>query len=498
MERPALKKLLADVERGHIDIVVVYKVDRLTRSLADFAKLVEMFDANKISFVSVTQSFNTTSSMGRLTLNVLLSFAQFEREVTGERIRDKIAASKKKGMWMGGVVPLGYKVENRKLVVEAVEAATVQLIFQRYLDLGSLPALQRDLLARGIRTRTRALASGRTIGNVALTNGPLCHILKNRLYLGEINHKGLSYPSDHQPIIGLSLFEVVQAKLAQNLNRRNLRKGKTDALLTGRIFDDRGNLMSPTHTMKKGVRYRYYVSSSLIQGRRGEAGTIARLPAREIETVVMDAVRTQMRDASGAKLPSDAELLVRLDLKVNVCNETVEIRWTEAASSVSRRDSVSETFFDESEELGASEGREASSAFNRDGDASEHRCIIVPYKQQPHQRRREIILPINASGYAQPIRDNERLNLLQAIAQGRAWLQEIINGNDLTPSAIAAREKKSERSVRMTLSLAFLDPKLVRIAIRGSLPRGFGTKRLTELPMLWSEQWQALGLPQPA
>jgi len=191
MDRPALQQLLADIRTGLIDTVVVYKVDRLTRSLADFAKLVELFDQHGVSFVSVTQSFNTTTSMGRLTLNVLLSFAQFEREVTGERIRDKIAASKKKGLWMGGHVPLGYRVEKRKLVVDQEEAATVRLVFERYLARGSLPALQQDLRERGIRTRPRARASGKIVGGVPFTNGPLAHLLRNRVYLGEINHKGL-------------------------------------------------------------------------------------------------------------------------------------------------------------------------------------------------------------------------------------------------------------------------------------------------------------------
>jgi site-specific DNA recombinase len=493
MERPALKMLLADVAAGHIDIVVVYKVDRLTRSLADFAKLVEMFDASKISFVSVTQSFNTTSSMGRLTLNVLLSFAQFEREVTGERIRDKIAASKKKGMWMGGVVPLGYKVENRKLVVEEAEAAIVRLIFQRYLDIGSLPALQRDLLEGGIRTRTRVLASGRAIGNVPLTNGPLSYMLKNRLYLGEINHKGLSYPSDHPPIISLALFEAVQAKLAQNLNRSDLRKGKSGALLTGRIFDDHGNVMSPSHTTKNGVRYCYYVSSPTAQGRKNEAGTIARLPAREIEALVMDAIRAQLAGTPNTKLPSNAELVSQLDLRVNVGNDTLVIRWPARTSASSRRDCLSESSPSQQAGSNGSSFRESA----EDSDDPESQRIIVPYRPQPHKRRRDIILPTNATGYVQPIPENERQNLLRAIAQGRSWLREIISGDGMTLGAIAVREKKSERSVRMTLSLAFLDPKLVRLAIRGNLPRGFGAKRLTELPALWSEQWQALGLPEP-
>ena len=208
--------------------------------------------------------------MGRLTLNVLLSFAQFEREVTGERIRDKIAASKKKGIWMGGVVPLGYKVDARKLLVDEAEAETVRLIFQRYLDLGSLPALQRDLREQGVLTRSRVLASGRIIGGVALSNGPLSHMLKNRMVLGEINHKGASYKSDHPAIVAAELFEAVQARLAQNLNRTDLRKGQTGALLIGRIADDRGNPMSPSHTTKKGG------ALPLLRLERGGAGAIAR------------------------------------------------------------------------------------------------------------------------------------------------------------------------------------------------------------------------------
>jgi site-specific DNA recombinase len=425
MERPALKKLLADVSAGHIDVIVVYKVDRLTRSLADFAKLVEMFDANKVSFVSVTQSFNTTSSMGRLTLNVLLSFAQFEREVTGERIRDKIAASKKKGMWMGGVVPLGYKVENRKLVVDAAEAATVRLIFQRYLDLGSLPALQRDLLARGIRTRTRVLASGRAIGNVPLTNGPLSYLLKNRLYLGEINHKGLSYPSDHQAIISTTQFDAVQAKLAQNLNRSDLRKGNTGALLKGRIFDDRGNLMSPSFANKKGVRYRYYVSRSLIQGRKGEAGSVGRLPAHEIETLVVDAVRKEVSDLQRARFSNDSELMQALELRVSVGNGTIEIRWAAFDSSKSPADARLEHRHGRSDD----HDPPVAGGENLEGEGREQRCLVVPYFPQPHKRRREIILPTAASGYVRPIRHNERQNLLRAIAQAK-FQADLIKDND--------------------------------------------------------------------
>ncbi len=290
LDRPGLQKLLADIRERQIDIVVVYKVDRLTRSLTDFAKLVELFDGHGVAFVSVTQSFNTTSSMGRLTLNVLLSFAQFEREVTGERIREKIAASKKKGLWVGGVVPLGYEVKDRKLIVVEEEAATVRLIFSRYLDLGSLSALQRDLHERGIITRMRTLSSGRAIGGQALTNGPLAYMLRNRMYLGEINHRDKSYPGEHAPIMEPGLFEAVQTKLTENRQERRLRRQCSNALLMGKLFDDRGNPMAPSYAIKKGVRYRYYVSSVLHQGRKEAAGSLPRVAAEAVERIVLAAI----------------------------------------------------------------------------------------------------------------------------------------------------------------------------------------------------------------
>jgi len=293
MDRPALSRLLADIRAGHIDVVVVYKVDRLTRSLADFAKLVELFDTQSVSFVSVTQSFNTTSSMGRLTLNVLLSFAQFEREVTGERIRDKIAASKRKGLWMGGVVPMGYRVDNRKLVIDEEEAATVKKIFQRYLALRSITKLQAELRLDGVRTRTRVLASGRILGNVHLTNGPLAYILRNRMYLGEINHRGKSFLAEHEPIIEKELFDAVQDILNENPNRHDTGYNRSDALLGGLLFDDRGNRMSPSHAKKKGVRYNYYVSTPAIQGRKEDSGSVCRVPARALEETVIDALRAR-------------------------------------------------------------------------------------------------------------------------------------------------------------------------------------------------------------
>ena len=485
MERPALQALLADLALGRIDVVVVYKVDRLTRSLADFAKLVELFDAHGVSFVSVTQSFNTTSSMGRLTLNVLLSFAQFEREVTGERIRDKIAASKKKGIWMGGVVPLGYRVDSRKLHVDEAEAETVRLIFQRYIDLGSLPALQRDLLARAVRTRARVLSSGRTIGGVVLTNGPLSHMLKNRVYRGELNHKGQSYPSDHPAIVDAALFDAVQARLAANLSRSDLRKGKTGALLTGRIADAAGIPMSPSHTTKKGVRYRYYVSAAVVQGRSDQPIPVKRLPAHEVETMVMAALRDRLAAACVHEELNDAALVTALDLRISVRPGSLELTWTAQSLDAAR---------------GGSAGSRADAGLTSNADGSdgehepEHQRLVIPYAPQPHKRRRAVIMPCDASGPVEGLRREEQHNLLRALAQGRALLHEILRADTVDMAAIARRENRSERSIRATLSLAFVDPKLVRAAIHGTLPRGFGAKRLIDLPPHWPDQWQVLGL----
>ncbi|PPD15855.1 MAG: hypothetical protein CTY25_03935 [Methylobacterium sp.] len=283
MERPGLKRLLADVEAGRIDIVVVYKVDRLTRSLADFAKIVEIFDARGASFVSVTQSFNTTTSMGRLTLNVLLSFAQFEREVTAERIRDKIAASKRKGMFMGGPVPLGYRVENRKLLTIPEEAETIRTIFRTYLATRSTILAARELDRLGIRTRPRALRDGRQKGGIPFAFGSLQALLRNRVYLGEIIHKGEWFPGEHEAILDRETFEAVQLCLEQGRASETRSSHRMQSLLTGRIFDSEGNRMAPSHTNKRGVRYRYYISRALLEGRRAEAGRPSRIRAEEIE-----------------------------------------------------------------------------------------------------------------------------------------------------------------------------------------------------------------------
>ncbi|SFJ17959.1 recombinase family protein [Aerobium aerolatum] len=285
LERPALKQLLADIEDGLVDVVVVYKIDRLSRSLMDFSKLVEVFDRNGVTFVSVTQSFNTTTLMGRLTLNILLSFAQFEREVTAERIRDKFAASRKKGMWMGGVVPLGYRVESRKLVIEETEAATVRMIFERFVSIGSATVLAKALAAENVRTRRGKLVD----------KGVLYKLLNNRVYIGEAVHKGKSYPGEHKPIIDRALWDKVRAILQTSPRKRaSNTRAQTPALLKGLIFGPDGAAFSPTHTKKGDKLYRYYVSQSVLK-RGADACPIARVPAAEVENAVIDQLRGLLR-----------------------------------------------------------------------------------------------------------------------------------------------------------------------------------------------------------
>ena len=285
LERPALQRLLADIETNRVDVVVVYKIDRLSRSLMDFAKLVEVFDRNSVTFVSVTQSFNTTTSMGRLTLNVLLSFAQFEREVIGERIRDKFAASRKKGMWMGGWAPLGYDIKDRKLVVNDAEAATARALFQRFLRVGSMTKLTVALRSEGMRTK----------GGKPVDKGYLYRILNNRIYIGEAVHKGIAYPGEHAPIIERPLWDRVHEIIGESPRKRAMRtRARTPALLKGLIFGPTGAAMTPSHTRRNGKLYRYYVSTDVLK-RDADSCPIRRVPAGEIENAVIDQLRGLLR-----------------------------------------------------------------------------------------------------------------------------------------------------------------------------------------------------------
>jgi site-specific DNA recombinase len=457
-DRPALQRLLSDVKAGKIDVIVVYKVDRLTRSLADFAKLVELFDGHGVSFVSVTQQFNTTTSMGRLTLNVLLSFAQFEREVTSERIRDKIAASKRKGLWVGGIVPLGYATKDRKIVVVEEAAERVRTIFRRYLELGSLNLLMADLSGRGIVTKVRSLKTGRTVGGIPFTRGPLAHLLRNRFYIGEVAFKGEVLPGEQPAILDRDLFDAVQAKLNDQRTNHTAARGKSDALLIGRIYDDRGNRMTPSHVRKGGIKYRYYLSSPLLHGQPGRVGSVRRVPAAEVEARVARAVREHFGDPTEGE---DRDLIrnhvIRIELQADQL--AIELK--------------------------------AERAPNND------RLVLrIPWKKTPMKRRREIIVPVSVAPHdVRPIRAETRATLVAAIARGRHWLDEIVAGTVTSVEQIAARDKCSIRQVNMTISLAFLAPDLVKAAVEGRLPRSIGVTRLRDAPAEWSRQYAMLGLP---
>jgi site-specific DNA recombinase len=336
MDRPALQKLLIDVQARRIDVIVVYKVDRLTRSLADFAKLVEMFDKHGVSFVSVTQSFNTTTSMGRLTLNVLLSFAQFEREVTGERIRDKIAASKKKGMWMGGVVPLGYRVEDRALHVVEDHAAIVRSLFRRYREAGSVVRLKQQLDDEGVRVPIRIDGAGRSTGGGLFSRGHIYKLLSNPIYVGRIAHKGQIHEGQHPPIVTQDLWDEVRRSLGNHLGAARTKRTRqsSDALLIGKLYDDGGRRMSPTWARKGSKRWRYYVSQAALQGDKSKAGSILRVPAADVESLVAEA----LGKLSLGRADSQTDTRGLID-RVVIDRATIRIQLSEVAEENDSEDS---------------------------------------------------------------------------------------------------------------------------------------------------------------
>jgi DNA invertase Pin-like site-specific DNA recombinase len=463
--RPALQQLLDDIRAHRINVIVVYKVDRLTRSLADFAKLVELFDAHGASFVSVTQQFNTTTSMGRLTLNVLLSFAQFEREVTSERIRDKIGASKRKGLWVGGVVPLGYQAKDRKIAVVEKDAKTVRHIFRRYLDLGSLNLLLTDLRRTGVKTKLRPLSNGKTIGGIPFTRGGLGSFLRNRFYIGEVRYKGEIFPGEQPAILDRALFEAVQAKLDQQRTNHAKTRQQSQSLLMGRIFDERGNRMTPSYAVKNGVRYRYYISTPLIQGQADKTAKLNRVPAAEIEMLIISAVRKHLSVKLNNKVETEGSAAFKDKELISSHIARVDVRQDHLAVQLAQCDPNANV-------------------------------LNIPWKKTPLKRPREIILPASKSTHhdPRPIRAETRAKLVTAIAKGRHWLNELIAGTAKDVDQIATREKCSIRQVNRTITLAFLAPRLVQAAVDGRLPRGIGVASFREFPAEWNRQHEKLGL----
>jgi DNA invertase Pin-like site-specific DNA recombinase len=465
-ERPNLQRLLDDVRSRKIDVIVVYKVDRLTRSLADFAKLVELFDAHDISFVSVTQQFNTTTSMGRLTLNVLLSFAQFEREVTSERIRDKIAASKRKGLWVGGPLPLGYELKEGKLLIADDEAERVRLIFRRYLEVSGINELARDLKARRIHTKARTFSTGKTRGGIPFGRGTLSHLLRNRFFIGEVEYKGEILPGEQPPIMDRALFDRVQEKLSTHQSHGTIARHKSEHLLTDLLFDDADHRMIATHATKAGVRYRYYVSQPSLHGeaRIATLGSVSRVPAPEIERAVISALNEQLssqEQLSGKSEPSALDhqkltsIISRIEVQKNYLIVILKPTYETAAPDV----------------------------------------LSIAWQKPPFRRFREILLPHGAKREdIRPDRAERRARLVNAIARGRRWLDEIVSGSVIDAEHLAKRERCTVRQVNLTLSLAFLAPKLVKAAVEGRLPRGMNIERLRDPDPLWDRQFQDLGL----
>jgi site-specific DNA recombinase len=474
-DRPDLQRLLEDIRARKIDVIVVYKVDRLTRSLADFAKLVELFDGHGVSFVSVTQQFNTTTSMGRLTLNVLLSFAQFEREVTSERIRDKIAASKRKGIWVGGPLPLGYEMKADRVVVVEEEAERVRLIYRRYLEVSGVNELVRDLKQRHICTKTKLLATGATRGGIPFERGTLFYLLRNRFYIGEVCYKGSILPGEQPPIMERALFDAVQQKLTDQWTARTRIRNASGHLLTGLLFDDAGHRMVPTHATKAGIRYRYYVSQPCLYGeaRTADVGSVPRVPAAEIEDIVLKSLNAHLIAQGGRPVSATndrgaiAELITRIDVQKDQL--TVRLRSREIPGTIKPTD---------------------------DRESTDNRILfIIPWQKPPFKRFRQILLPHGVSrSEVRPERPERRHRLVRAIAKGRRWLDEFISGSVTEAEQIALREQCSVRHVNMTISLAFLAPDLVRAAVEGRLPRGINIERLRGSPAEWSRQFEALGL----
>jgi len=406
---------------------------------------VDLFDRHGVSFVSVTQAFNTTSSMGRLTLNVLLSFAQFEREVIGERVRDKIAASKRKGLFMGGNVPLGYTNKDKKLAIVPEEAERVRWMFQRYLELGSLGRLLEEMNRLGFRTKTQTLSSGKRRGGVPFGKGALAYLLKNRCYVGEISHKGQIHAADHDPIITKETFEAVQATFAANTVARKARSKATPFLLASYLFDSAGNRMTPSHSRKKGVRYRYYVSQAVLQSRKGEAGQVFRVPAPDLEALIGRFLRDHCRDQQ-----TDLRSLI----EAQVAKITVEA------------DSISVKL------AGPSGGPQSSPA----------QMVCLPWSKKPFRVAKGVVAEPAPPTILPDFDSKAKEAVLAAIKRAKRWVDQLMAGVSLLE--IATQEGNSPRHIRLLTSLAFVSPRLISEIIDGHRPYT-ATDLAGHVPLVW-------------
>jgi DNA invertase Pin-like site-specific DNA recombinase len=488
LDRPALQRLLADVAAGRITVVVVYKVDRLTRSLADFAKIIEVLEANEASFVSITQQFSTTTSMGRLTLNVLLSFAQFEREVTAERIRDKIAASKKKGMWMGGVVPLGYDVRDRKLVVNEAEAATVRTIFDLYREYGNTLRVEEAADKLGLRTKARIRADGGRQGGAPFTRGHVNKLLVNHLYVGEVHYKGTSYPGEHQGIIDRDLWDAVQARLARNaVIRRTRSNADVPSLLAGLVETGDGARLTPSHCVKQGQRYRYYVT-------KNQGGGGWRLPAPALEKTIIDRIYRFLTDQEhlSAELASDAAPSVLEPLFKRAAALAHELQRLAPASQreillhilqrvVITQDSI--TIVLKAQALGA---RLGLSNIDRNEEIQISYSIAI--------RRRGVETRLIIENSTDPEKPDEKL--VNLVVRAHRWFDELYTRSAKSVQELGKKYKANPADISRVLPLAFLAPDIVEAILNGRQPPELTAarlKRMRDLPLDWQQQRRYLG-----
>jgi site-specific DNA recombinase len=482
MDRPGLKALMAEVAAKRVDVIVVYKVDRLTRSLSDFARIVDVLDDAGASFVSVTQSFSTTSSMGRLTLNVLLSFAQFEREVTGERIRDKIAASKKKGMWMGGPVPLGYRLEERKLLIEPAEAETIRMIFSRFLQLGSGRLLVAELDRLRIRSKPRSNRHGRAYGEQPISRGALYAMLRSRLYVGEVVHKGQSYPGQHEAIIANDIFERVQQQLdAATVERRHRTNAEQPSLLAGLLVDGLGRRMSPSHAVRSGKRYRYYVSQQ--DGDVASATSAWRISAGEIEALVLAEVPQALRNMASRHIaagdPSGDEIA------------QVEDRLQRVIASLETPAPSRAALLQIVERIDVGEGELAVTIKCGQLQDNDEETIVVTAPLACVRRGQgiRIVVPPKAQG--------ERARnpaLLKLVAQAFAAREEMERGGSF--DEVAARLGCGTENLADMIRTSFLSPDIIAAIVEGHQPASLTRRQLVSTPRVplgWSAQETMFG-----
>jgi site-specific DNA recombinase len=476
LERPALKRLVADIRVGKVQTVVVYKVDRLTRSLNDFAKLIELFEARGVTLVSVTQQFNTTTSMGRLMLNVLLSFAQFEREVTGERIRDKIAAAKKKGLWMGGTPPIGYELKAKKLLVNKTQAQVVRHIFRRYAALKSVAKLCRELKVQSYRTKPFTSSAGRSYGGKPFTRGHLYRILQNRVYRGEVNHKDATHRGEHPAVVDRKLWEEVQRVMATN--RKAVATGsraETSSLFKGLVFDDAGNRMSPVHANKAGCRYRYYVSQALLHQRREDAGSLPRLPAHDFEALISGRIVELL--GADARLKAalvkvgwnndpDRQRLLRIIIKrIEVAKGMVRVQIDPAAALA-----------------------DEAAGLRPEPQTVEIACNLVK----------------GASGVQIAIGKesgnlSRRLDpaLIKGVVRGYQWRSQLLGGEVRSVAELARKAGVNSRYVVRTVRMGFLAPDIIEIILEGRQTAAVTFEIFRQpIPLDWAAQRLMLGFVQ--